>query len=72
MNPKDEKSGVGERCSVSIILVRNPKGRRHFENLNMGGRIVGPVKIYPGHRLGRNGIYLAEDKNQWRAFVTRI
>jgi len=50
--------------ALSIILVRAPKGRSHFDNLNVDGRMVGPVKIYPGSRLGRNEIYLAEDKNQ--------
>ena len=63
---------MGERWSVGIILVRNTKGRRHFENLNVDGRIVGPVNIHPRNRLGRNVIYLAEDRNHWRAFVTRI
>ena len=35
--------GMGERWSVSIILVRNPKGRHSYENLNLNGRIVGPL-----------------------------
>jgi hypothetical protein len=52
--------------------MRNPKGRRHFENLNVNGRIVGRVNIHPRNRLGRNLIYLAEEKNHWRAFVTWI
>jgi hypothetical protein len=43
---------MGEIWNVCLILARNPKRRHHSENLNVGGRVVGPVKIQPETRGG--------------------
>jgi hypothetical protein len=53
----------------TIFWLENLKGRHHFEDLGVDGKIF-LEWIYGGKRV--DWMYLAEDNDQWRALVNTV
>jgi hypothetical protein len=62
---------VVARRGVYRVLVGNLRGRDHLEDLGVDGRILFKwvVKNWDG---GMDWIYLAQDRDGWRALVNAV
>jgi hypothetical protein len=58
----------GEKRNASRILVGKPEGKRHYEDLNVGGR-MDLREIGWG---GMDWIDVAQDRDQWRVLVNTV
>jgi hypothetical protein len=57
---------------VYKVLVGRPKGRDHWEDLGVGGRITLSWTLVRWRSPGSKWFQLDQDRVQWRAFVTTV
>jgi hypothetical protein len=63
-------AGMWIRKSAYMVLVGKPEGRNHLKDPGVGGRIL-TKWIFQKRDGGLDCIYLAQDRERWRALVKK-